>query len=238
MTPSTDLLGKAIHEYFTKKTHHPLLVHSEDFDDDSLSPSYFFREYRNMPAIEKKALTLCRGKILDVGACAGSHALWLQENGFDATALEWSEKCCQTMKLRGIQKVVQSDIFDYRQDIFDTILVLMNGTGIAGTLSRLSDLFVHLKKLLRPGGQILMDSSDLIYLYEGNDGAATLDLNAEKYYGELNYQFEYKGIKGEPFPWLYVDIALMQKIVADCRMEIRQMIKGKHYDYLVQITNH
>ena len=234
-SPSVDPLGQAINDYFTLKIDHPLIVHSEDFDDDTMKPSYFFRSYKNMPPLEKKALKQCRGKVLDVGACAGSHALWLQENGFDVTALEWSEKCCLTMQQRGIKKVVQSDIFEYNQDTFDTILLLMNGTGIAGTLARLSDLFVHLKKLLRQGGQILIDSSDLIYLYEDEEGTATLNINAEKYYGEMQYQFEYKEIKGQPFPWLYVDIESMQQIASDSQLEIRQLIKGRHYDYLVQI---
>lgn len=233
--PSIDPLGQAIHDYFTLKIDHPIIIHSEDFDDDTMKPSYFFRNYKNMPPLEKKALNLCRGKVLDVGACAGSHALWLQENGFDVTALEWSEKCCATMQQRGIKKVMHRDIFEYNHDTFDTILLLMNGTGIAGTLVRLFDLFVHLKKLLRPGGQILIDSSDLIYLYEDDEGTASLNINAEKYYGELHYQFEYKGMKGQPFRWLYVDTESMQQIVSDSQLEVRQLIKGSHYDYLLQI---
>ncbi len=234
--PSVDPLGQAIHDFFSTKTDRPVIIHSEDFDDDQIMPSYFFRDYKNMPILEKKALKLCRGKILDVGACAGSHALWLQEKGFDVTALELSEKCCQTMYRRGINNVVHRDIFDYRQDTFDTILLLMNGTGIAGTLSRLPDLFVHLKSLLQPDGQILIDSSDLIYLYEEDDGTAIIDLNTGRYYGELHYQFEYEGIKGKPFPWLYADIASMQNIIVANQLEIRQLIKGEHYDYLVQVT--
>lgn len=234
-TPFVDPLGHAIHEYFSFKIDFPLTVISEDFEDDIMKPSYFFRNYNNMPTLEKTALRLCRGKVLDVGACAGSHALWLQENNFDVTALEISDLCCHTMQKRGIKKIIQSDIFTYCESQYDTILLLMNGTGIAGTLTRLIDLFVHLKKLLRQGGQILIDSSDLIYLFEDDNGYANLDLNSEKYYGELQYQFEYKGIKSETFPWLYTDIETMQEIVSGCQLKVKQLIKGKHYDYLMQI---
>lgn len=234
--PSIDPLGQAIYDYFFLKIDHPLIVHSDDFDDDKIKPSYFFRNYKDMPAIEKKALKLCRGKVLDVGACAGSHSLWLQEKGFDVTALELSERCCETMLQRGIEKVVNEDVFVYEQDRFDTILLLMNGTGIAGSLDRLFDLFVHLKKLLREGGQIIIDSSDLIYLYEDEEGIATININAEKYYGELSYQFEYKGAKSEEFPWLYVDVETIKNIVFESQLKIETIITGKHYDYLAQIV--
>lgn len=233
--PFNDPLGHAIHEYFSSKIDFPITVISEDFDDDKMKPSYFFRNYNNMPALEKKALKLCRGKVLDVGACAGSHSIWLQKNNFDVTALEISELCCLTMQKRGIKKIIQSDIFAYNENQYDTILLLMNGTGIAGTLIRLIDLFVHLKKLLRQGGQILIDSSDLIYLFEDDNGYANLNLNSEKYYGELQYQFEYKGIKSEPFPWLYTDIETIQQVVSNSRLNVKQLVKGKHYDYLMQI---
>ena len=232
---SDDLLGQAIQDYYFLQTNHPLIIHSDEFDDDKIKPSYFFRSYKSMPELEKKALNMCSGKTLDVGACAGSHALWLQKKGLDVTALEISEKCCQVMQKRGIRKVVQNNIFEYNENQFDTILLLMNGTGIAGTLPHLFDLFVHLKKLLRPGGQILIDSSDLIYLYEDKDGVLSLMPDAEKYYGELQYQFEYKEIRGEIFPWLYTDIETLQQMVAKCQLKINQLVSGKHYDFLAQI---
>ena len=233
--PSVDPLGQAIHDYYTFKINHPLIIHSEDFDDDEMNPSYFFRGFKEMPELEKKALKLCRGKILDVGACAGSHTIWLQENGFDVTALEISELCCDTMRKRGVRNIINDDLFLYNGETYDTILLLMNGTGIAGTLPRLSNLFVHLKKLLRQGGQILIDSSDLIYLYEDDKGFVNLDSNSKRYYGELKYQFEYKGIKSDVFPWLYTDIETMTKIVSENQLKVKQLIKGKHFDFLMQI---
>lgn len=235
--PFVDPLGEAILDYSVSGIDHPLIIHAEDFEDDNIKPSYFFRNYKNLPALEKKALNMCSGKILDVGACAGSHSLWLQQNGMDVTALEISEKCCQVMHQRGINKIVQSDIFEYNNtEQFDTIILLMNGTGIAGTLPRLNDLFVHLKKLLRQEGQILIDSSDLIYLYEDEPDSAILDANTH-YYGEIKYQYEYKGFKGNKFSWLYVDAKSMQEIVSNCGLKTKQIINGKHYDYLAQLEN-
>jgi len=189
-----------------------------------------------MPQLEQQAIQLCKGKVLDVGACAGSHALILQDRNIDVTALELSAICCDVMKQRGIEKVINADIFEYNTERFDTILLLMNGTGIAGTLARLNDLIVHLKTLINPGGQILIDSSDLIFLYEDEDGYVNFDLNSDRYYGELVYQFSYKTMKGEKFPWLYVDLETMKVILSENGLKVQQVFEGEHYDYLIQIT--
>jgi hypothetical protein len=113
----------------------------------------------------------------------------------------------------------------------------MNGTGIAGTLGGLEVLLHHLKTLLNPGGQILIDSSDLIYLYEQEDGSAVIDLNAENYYGELSFQTEYENWISQPFPWLYVDLNNLENAVEKNQLKLNKVIKGQHFDYLAQITS-
>lgn len=231
---SNDPLGSAIQEYFLNKIDHPLIVHAADFEDDQMSPSYFFRSFNEMPKLEQLALMRCNGRTLDVGACAGAHSLWLQNNGIDVIALEQSDLCCNIMRQRKIQTVVNDDFFRF-QGKFDTILLLMNGTGIAGKLNRLNEFFIHLKKLLNKGGRVLIDSSDLIYLFLNDDGSATIDLNSEKYYGELIYQFEYKNLKGDVFPWLYVDRELMKNMVVNSGFKVIEIIDGDHYDYLMHI---
>lgn len=190
-----------------------------------------------MPALEKKALSLCRGSVLDVGACAGAHSVYLQEKGFDVTALELSPLCCEVLRNRNIKQVVRENIFNYRQRQFDTILLLMNGTGIGGTLKGLEILFHHLRTLLKPEGQILIDSSDLIYLFQEEDGSAIIDLSAENYYGELVFSTEYKGWKSKSFPWLYIDLNNLQYIAEKNFLTVSNVFNGQHYDYLVRLTN-
>lgn len=231
-----DPIGRAVYDYYFNSINKPIIVHSDDFDDDTIDTAYLFRTYKQMPAIEKKAMALCRGTVLDVGACAGAHSVYLQEKGFDVTALETSTLCCEVLKKRNIRKVVQQDIFKFSNQSFDTILLLMNGTGIAGTLSGLEVLLHHLKTLLNPGGQILIDSSDLIYLYEQEDGSAVIDLNAENYYGELVFQTEYENWTSQPFPWLYVDLNNLENAVEKNQLKLNKVIKGQHFDYLAQIT--
>ena len=117
---------------------------------------------------------------------------------------------------------------------FDTILLLMNGTGIAGKIEHLPALFQRLKALLNPGGQILIDSSDLKYIYENEDGSFDINLNGA-YYGEVDYQMIYKNVKGDRFDWLYVDFPLLKSIAETCGLHGELVAEGEHYDYLARI---
>ncbi len=231
-----DPIGRAVYDYQFNSINEPIIVHADDFDDDSIDTSYLFRTYRQMPALEKKALSLCRGTILDIGACAGAHSVYLHEKGFDVTSIETSALCCEVLQSRNLKNVINQDIFRFKSQKFDTILLLMNGTGIAGTLDGLDILLHHLKSLLNPGGQILIDSSDLIYLFEEEDGAALINISDNNYYGQLTFQTEYKGWISQPFPWLYVDLSNLENAVEKNDLKIKKVFKGQHYDYLAQIT--
>ena len=188
-----------------------------------------------MPDIEKTALNICRGKVLDVGAAAGCHALVLQGKGVDVTALEKSESAVEVMKRRGVKKVVCNSIFEFRETGFDTILLLMNGTGIGGTLQGLELLLEHLKSLLHPSGQILIDSSDIHYLFDEDDGSVWIDLANNNYYGEMEYELTYKNEK-LGFKWLFVDFETLTEKAAKAEMKCNQVLKEKHFSYLAQIT--
>lgn len=231
-----DPIGRAVYDFHYHSINQPIIVHSDDFDDDTIDTSYLFRTYKQMPALEKKAMSLCSGTILDVGTCAGPHSGYLQQKGFEVTALETSALCCEVLKDRNITKIVQQDIFKFSGQTFDTILLLMNGTGIAGSLSGLEVLLHHLKTLLNPAGQILIDSSDLIYLFEEEDGSALIDISAGKYYGELTFQTEYKNWISHPFSWLYVDLNNLENAIEKNQLKLKKVFKGQHYDYLAQIT--
>ncbi|MBL7967011.1 MAG: class I SAM-dependent methyltransferase [Prolixibacteraceae bacterium] len=231
-----DPIGRAVFDFHFNSINQPIIVHSEDFDDDTIDTPYLFRTYKQMPALEKKAMSLCYGTVLDIGACAGPHSIHLQQKGFQVTALETSALCCEVLKSRNIQNVIQNDIFRFSGQYFDTILLLMNGTGIAGSLAGLDILFHRLKTLLNPGGQILIDSSDLIYLFEQEDGSALINI-AEKYYGELTFQTEYNNYVSQPFQWLYVDVDNLKNSVEKNQLRIDKIFKGQHYDYLARIIN-
>lgn len=236
LTEQEDPMGAAIRDYFRQGKSAQLKVLSSLFDDDEMPVAHLFRSYHEMPPLEQRALNEARGKVLDVGAGAGCHALALQERGFDVTAVDISPMSCETMKERGVANVECVNIFNQRfQERFDTLLLLMNGTGIAGKLSRLPQLLSRLKQLMNPGAQILIDSSDLRYVYEDENGVLDVDLDGA-YYGEVDYQMTYRNIIGKSFDWLYADSVVLAECCRQCGLKCEILAQGNHYDYLARIV--
>lgn len=233
--PENDPIGQAISNYYYNKNNSPITVLSSIVEDEELPPDYFFRKFADMPKLERLALKNCEGTVLDIGAGAGCHSLYLQSKKINVTALEISELCCKVMNDLGVKKIENTDILSYNSKKFDTILLLMNGIGIAGTTKGLKTLLNHLKKLLTPNGKILLDSSDLIYLFEQEDGSFLLDINADNYYGEVDYQLNYHIIKGKSFSWLFADHVILNEIAEQCGYKSKIIEYGPHYDYLAEL---
>ena len=188
-----------------------------------------------LPINEKLALELAHGRILDVGAGSGCHSLALRELGKDAVAIDISPLSVDVMKDRGLD-ARQINLYDESFDEkFDTVLMLMNGTGIIGTLENMPVFFDRIRSLLRPGGSLLIDSSDLRYLYEEEDGSLMIDL-ADDYYGLLDYQMQYEDVLGEPFDWLYVDFDTLAFYAEENGFKAELAAEGEHYDYLARLT--
>lgn len=187
-----------------------------------------------MPKLELNALKICRGKTLDVGAAAGCHSILLQKKGFNITAIEKSGLATEVMKNRGIQKVICDDIYTFSKNSYDTILLLMNGTGIGKTIEGLKELLLHLKSLLTANGQILIDSSDIKYLFEEEDGSFWIDMANANYYGEMEYQVTYKKLEAK-FKWLFVDSATLKKVANKTGFQYKIVAEGEHHDYLAQL---
>ncbi len=200
-----DIYGQALHDFYNHQPEEKLWLHNNYGEPEEMPVEVFFRGETEMPEAELLALNLCHSKILDIGAGAGSHALVLQQRGFDVTALEISPGAAAVMQKRGVKTVVQQDIFQYKTEKFDTLLLLMNGIGLTQTLAGLDRFLQHAKQLLLPGGQLIFDSSDISYLYED------LPLPKNRYYGEISYQYEYKNQWGDWFNWLYIDQKTLKK---------------------------
>ena len=227
-------MGAAILDYQTKGKAGKLSILSSMFEEDEMPVKHLFRNLEEMPMLEQKALSLAKGKVLDVGAGAGCHALALQAQSIAVKAIDISPLSCEAMELRGVMDAECINLFDEHLETgFDTILLLMNGTGIAGKTENLPALFNRLKALLNKGGQILIDSSDIKYIYENEDGSFDINLNAA-YYGEVDYQMVYKDVKGDSFDWLYVDFPLLKSIAESCGLHGELIAEGEHYDYLAR----
>ncbi|EJG01286.1 MULTISPECIES: class I SAM-dependent methyltransferase [Flavobacterium] len=232
-----DLFGKAIFDFYTKNSPEDIITETSISEEDEMSVEYLFRTYNEMPKIEQKALQLAKGKILDVGCGAGSHALSLQnERSLDVTAIDISEKAVETCRLRGIKNAKVENILDFEGEKFDTILLLMNGTGIFGQLKNCNKYLSKLKSLLNPGGQILIDSSDIIYMFDEDEDGGKWIPSENDYYGELVFNISYKGEKEEPFDWLYLDYNTLQNAAIANGLNCELILEGEHYDYLAKLS--
>lgn len=229
-----DPFGQAIHDFNLKGKAADLVINSNYTEDEKIPTSYLFRGEKEMPRLEQFALKQCRGKILDVGASAGCHSIILQKKGFNITALEKSELAAEVMKGRGIQKVICEDIYSFSGESYDTILLLMNGTGIGETIEGLKKLLLHLKSLLSETGQIFIDSSDIKYLFKEEDGSLWIDMANANYYGEMEYEVSYKNSESK-FKWLFVDAITLEKIASEVGFQYKTVAEGDHHDFLAQL---
>lgn len=232
-----DLIGQAILDYQITQQPAVILTETDISEAEEMDVSYWFRSYKDMPELEQIALKQSKGKILDVGCGAGSHALYLQEKGLDVTAIDLSPKAIEACQLRGVQNTQCINILDLKDQQFDTLLLLMNGTGIFGRLIHITTYLTHLKKLLTDNGQILIDSSDLIYMFdEDEDGGKWIPMDNKDYYGELVFSVAYKGETEDAFPWLYLDYNTLQNAAHGSGLTCELVYEGENYEYLARLT--
>ena len=230
-----DLMGRAIWDYYYQENSEDLQTETSISELDDLPVSYLFRDYQEMNALEKKALDLSFGKVLDVGSGAGSHSLYLQnERKLEVTALDISPKSIEVCKARGVKNAICEDLLQFSEKNFDTVLLLMNGTGIFQSLEDIDQYLQKLKSLVAENGQILLDSTDILYMYDQDEDGGVL-VPAKGYYGELDYYLHYKGESELPMKWLYLDFDTLENAAIANGFKIKK-VKQLEDSYLAQLT--
>jgi ubiquinone/menaquinone biosynthesis C-methylase UbiE len=231
-----DLIGQAIHDYYHNENPEDLQTETSISELDELPVEYLFRDFKEMNAIEQQALELAKGKVLDIGAGAGSHALYLQnERNLNVIALDISPKSVEVCRLRGIQKTVCENMLHFSGEIFDTILLLMNGTGIFQSLSTIDTYLKKLYSLLNEDGQILIDSTDILYMFDHDEEDGGVLIPASGYYGELDYVVHYKGESEDPIKWLYLDFNTLKNAAEYNGFKIEKVLQEDD-SYLAKLT--
>lgn len=228
-----DPIGYAIDDY-TKNCHEEnIKVFSDLCEQDVIPVDYLFRQYEEMPEVEKKALSLAEGKILDIGVGAGCHLKYLKDKGFEVVGIDTSAGACQHLREAKIT-VHHENFMQFNTGKYDTIYLLMNGIGLCGSLENLNHSLQHLKKLLNPGGKIICDSTDIQYMYTQDDGSIWMDLNAV-YYGEMKFNMVYKDVESGWFPWLYVDPLKFTEYAVQNGFDIEIILTGDNNEYLAEL---
>ncbi|MEM7087624.1 MAG: class I SAM-dependent methyltransferase [Bacteroidota bacterium] len=234
-----DLFGGALLDYFNGNYSEDILTETSISEEDLLPLPYLFRSYTEMPLLEQKALNKAKGKVLDIGCGAGSHSLYLQEQGLEVLAIDISKGAIQVAQMRGVANTRHLDLLhlsepDTSEEKFDTILLLMNGTGIFQKMDMVPNYLYHLKSLLAADGQILIDSSDLQYMYDSTEEGGII-VPADHYYGELEFVMKYKGMESEKFPWLYIDENRFAQLCIQNGFQFEVLTRGDNFDYLARL---
>jgi len=231
-----DLFGKAILDYQTNDSPEDLVTETSISEADDMSVAYLFRSFDEMPAIEQKALELAKGKILDVGCGAGSHSLYLEkEKNLTVTSIDISANAIKACHLRGLKNAKVQDVLTLENEKYDTILLLMNGTGIFGKLGYVSNYLQKLKSSLTENGQVLIDSSDIIYMFDEDEDGGKWIPSENDYYGEVVFNISYKGEDEVAFDWLYLDYNTLQNAAVANGLQCELILEGAHFDYLARL---
>lgn len=236
-----DIFGNALLDYQNGKYTEDIITYSSLDEKDVLPLPYLFRSFDDMPSLEQRALTLCKGTVLDIGCGSGSHSLYLQQEGFMVTALDNSPGAVKTCRMRGLQQLINADIYSFTNPKFDTLLLLMNGIGIAGHLGNLNHFLAHLRSIVTPTGQILIDSTDIAYMFEEHSAEIGISkdspIDYDDYYGEVDFMLEYKGEMSASFSWLYLDYATLERAAKINNLNCELVLMGHQYNFLVRLTH-
>lgn len=230
-----DLIGDALLDYYEGRYSEDLITWTNLTEEDPLPLPYLFRPFEEMPLIEQVALNQAKGKVLDIGCGAGSHSLYLQKQGHEVLGIDISKGAIEVCQKRGIHRTQEIDILALNGEKFDTILLLMNGTGIFKDLQQIPTYLKHLKSLLQKGGQILIDSTDLIYMYEDQEDGSIL-IPTDHYYGEVKFWMSYKGIVSEAFDWLYLHEDILEEYCKAEDLQLEVLARGENFDYLARLS--
>ena len=230
-----DIIGTALLDYQSGIYTENIITHSSIAGKDEMELSWLFRTFHEMPIIEQTALQFCKGSVLDLGCGAGIHTLYLQDKNFEVKAIDISNGAIEVCKKRGVKNVKAQNVWDINNKKFDTVLALMNGVGISETLDNLTSFLKHLKTLLNKNGQILIDSSDVIYMYQGINGEYNLPEN-KNYYGEVVFELTYKNKCSKPLNWLFVSFDILETHAEKAGLHCELIKEGYHYDYLAKLS--
>lgn len=224
-----DILGSAIHSFFHSNDDTPVRVFINKNEEPTMPPSIFFRSFKQMLKYEKIALKICQGKVLDLGCAAGCHSLYLQGKGHNVTAVEISPKSAKVARLRGVQSVIESDWRDLSLKNFDTVLVLMNGMGLATSPSELRVMLKKLKSFLNKDGAIIIDSTDVTY------AKADWPMLDSEYFGKVEFELKYKG-KTQRFPWLFVDFETAINVAKSVKLNVEVLERARNGHFLLRLS--
>ena len=233
ISPHKDAMGRMLLDYLGGEHAAAVQVFSPHLDMAEMTGELMCRSFSEMNNMEQLALETCRGRVLDVGGGSGCHSLHLQDQGMAVTALDISPGCVTAMEMRGVTQVHHQSLTDLTDGPWDTVLMLMNGIGLCGSLEGLDTFFEFLHTLLAPGGQLLADSTDL-GAYADLVPEGDRDVLAAGSW-ETEFTVTYDKMTSDPFDWLYIDFDTLARIAAEHGFHCEELCQGEMGQFLARI---
>jgi 2-polyprenyl-3-methyl-5-hydroxy-6-metoxy-1,4-benzoquinol methylase len=234
---SMDSYGQALLDFQRGNLSAAITVRRDDGYESPLPAAVFFRQPSEFSGIERAALALCKGKVLDIGAGTGIHTLALQARGLRVTAIDISPQAVEIMSQRGVQDARRVDLFEYTETRFDTLLMMLHGIGMVETLPGLERFLRHAKKLAAPGGQLIFDSLDVRHTDDPRHLAyQEANRKAGRYFGEIRMRFDYGDLRGPLFGWLHVDPETLADRAAQAGWDTQILHPQEDGNYLARLT--
>jgi len=229
--------GAALLDYCKGETSAAVVVHGDDGETEIVPIRVFFRGPAEFSALEEAALDLCRGRVLDAGAGSGCHSLVLQEQGLSVCAIDIAPEAVEVMRRRGVREARCADLFSFEAGPFDTLLLMMNGIGVVGSLAGLDRFLAGVGRLLKPDGQILLDSYDPGWGEDPEKAPSPRVMGRPgRYIGEMRFQLEYKGEIGPDLEWLFVDSETLADHAGRAGWSCEVLWQEEEGHYLARLT--
>lgn len=225
--PSWAPHGAALRDFLAGRLDAEVVVRGADGEEEHTPARVFFRGPEEFSALDEAALDLCRGRVLDIGAGAGCHSLALQARGVSVTALDVAPDAVEVMRRRGVADARCGDAFTFAGERFDTLLILMNGIGLVGTLAGLDRFLREVHRLVADGGQIVLDSFD-----PGPPDPA----RPQGYVGEMRFQLEYRGVRGAFYEFVFLDFETLRRHAEGAGWRCESIWQEDEGHYLARLT--
>lgn len=226
--PSLEPFGQALLAYWRGNKSVELMHEFKNGRKKPLPVSVFFRSHEEFLTTDN-AIEFCRGQILVVGAGTGVHALELEKRGYEVTAIDICPQAVQIMKERGLTNVRQQDFMQFEDECFDTLCMLGHNLGMCKTLKGLKGLLSRCQMLLRPGGQLLVNSVK-------ETGSANFPDN-KSYTVELKFRLSYEGIVGPWMRWLHIDFETLTSHALECGWSTEKITETDEGGFLARLDS-
>lgn len=240
MKNSQDAYGQQLlAQYYSREATAEIIERDDLYIDTGSDAGTYFSEYRQWSPLEKRAVKLAKGRVLDVGCGAGRHALYLQEKGSDVTGIDNSPGAIKVCKLRGLKKAMVrpiDEIDKFKVNSFDTIQMFGNNFGLFGNRKNARKILKKMARITSPEARIIAET---LNPYKTDNSFHLPYLRANRRRGRMGGQIKMRvrfgKTIGEWFDYLFVSPVEMQEIIGDSDWQIEEFLDAQEANYIAVI---